>query len=79
MCERDKKLTIFLFFVERYNQTMMDMYNLFLLSVCQVCGSYQCPYCPVFSSSFVGAISVHLILLCTLVPVLVNRRVCVWD
>ncbi|GFY52236.1 CD109 antigen [Trichonephila inaurata madagascariensis] len=36
---------------ERYNETMLDMYNLFVMNICQVCGSYQCPYCPVFSSA----------------------------
>lgn len=30
---------------------MFDVYNLFVLSICHVCGSYQCPYCPVFSWS----------------------------
>ncbi|XP_035228581.1 ovostatin-like [Stegodyphus dumicola] len=36
---------------ERFNETMFDVYNLFVLSICEVCGSYQCPYCPVFSWS----------------------------
>ncbi|KAF8787021.1 CD109 antigen-like [Argiope bruennichi] len=36
---------------ERFNETMFDVYNLFVLSICQVCGSYQCPYCPIFSWS----------------------------
>ncbi|CAL1294220.1 unnamed protein product [Larinioides sclopetarius] len=36
---------------ERYNETILDMYNLFAMNICQVCGSYQCPYCPVFNSS----------------------------
>ncbi|XP_013776899.1 CD109 antigen-like isoform X2 [Limulus polyphemus] len=34
---------------ERYNETMYDVYHLYALDICQVCGSYQCPYCPVFS------------------------------
>ncbi|XP_054709212.1 CD109 antigen-like [Uloborus diversus] len=53
---------------ERYNQTMMDMYSLFVLSVCQVCGSYQCPYCPVFSSSFITcSINIYIVIMCILV------------
>lgn len=42
---------------ERYNETMLDMYSLFVLNVCQVCGSYQCPYCPVFSSAFAPSLN----------------------
>lgn len=57
---------------------MMDMYNLFVLSVCQVCGSYQCPYCPVFSSSLIGAMNMHLIIICSLASVLVSL-VYVWN
>ncbi|XP_035217287.1 CD109 antigen-like isoform X3 [Stegodyphus dumicola] len=48
---------------ERYNETMMDMYSLFVLNICQVCGSYQCPYCPVFSSSFTLCTNTYLLLL----------------
>ncbi|RWS29912.1 CD109 antigen-like protein, partial [Leptotrombidium deliense] len=36
---------------ERYNETIIDSRNLYLLSICHVCGSYQCPYCPIFSSA----------------------------
>ncbi|XP_064466508.1 CD109 antigen-like [Ornithodoros turicata] len=35
---------------ERFNETLFEVYNLFALSICHVCGSYQCPYCPVFSA-----------------------------
>jgi CD109 antigen len=36
---------------ERFNETMFNTQNLYYLSVCHVCGSYQCPYCPIFSGS----------------------------
>ena len=32
------------FFVRTFNAT-----SLYVLSVCEVCGSYQCPYCPFYS------------------------------
>ncbi|XP_042896102.1 CD109 antigen isoform X6 [Parasteatoda tepidariorum] len=51
---------------ERYNETMMDMYNLFVMSVCQVCGSYQCPYCPVFSHSITMQWNIFLTYSCFL-------------
>ena len=34
------------FFVKTFNAT-----SLYILSICEVCGSYQCPYCPFYSSS----------------------------
>ncbi|GFR30237.1 CD109 antigen [Trichonephila clavata] len=48
---------------ERYNETMIDMYNLFVMNICQVCGSYQCPYCPVFSSASALYSSLFVLLL----------------
>lgn len=30
---------------------MLNAYNLYALSICHVCGSYQCPYCPNFSGA----------------------------
>jgi len=38
------------FYVKTFNAT-----SLYILSICEVCGSYQCPYCPFYS----GAPSVH--------------------
>jgi len=32
----------------------MQVFNatpLYVLDICEVCGSYQCPYCPYFSSA----------------------------
>ncbi len=34
------------FFVRTFNAT-----SLYILSICEVCGSYQCPYCPFYSSA----------------------------
>nr|XP_045602144.1 CD109 antigen-like [Procambarus clarkii] len=36
---------------ERFNMTLMEVYPLYDLDVCEVCGSYQCPYCPFYSRS----------------------------
>jgi hypothetical protein len=32
------------FYVKTFNAT-----SLYILSICEVCGSYQCPYCPFYS------------------------------
>lgn len=42
--------------IERFNETMLNAYNLYALSICHVCGSYQCPYCPIFSNAHQMAI-----------------------
>ena len=42
----------------------MQMVNstvLHVLNICEVCGSYQCPYCPFYSSA--GPVSVSAVLL----------------
>lgn len=33
------------------NMTLYNTYNLFHLHVCQVCGSFQCPYCPYYNAA----------------------------
>ncbi|KAI0207911.1 Complement C3 [Lamellibrachia satsuma] len=50
-----------------HNTTLYTTYDLFHLHICQVCGSFQCPYCPFYNrgatvSSLLGAILtlVHL-------------------
>ncbi|GFQ90018.1 pregnancy zone protein, partial [Trichonephila clavata] len=34
---------------ERYKEIIYEDFDLYVLSICEVCGSYQCPYCPYFS------------------------------
>ena len=36
---------------ERFQIRTFNSTPLYILSVCEVCGSYQCPYCPFYSSS----------------------------
>ncbi|PRD26756.1 UNVERIFIED_CONTAM: hypothetical protein NCL1_37255 [Trichonephila clavipes] len=52
---------------ERFNETIFEVYSLFVLSICQVCGSYQCPYCPIFSwsSSVVASPVLLAVVICT--------------
>lgn len=42
----------------RFHQVVYTTFQLFYLSVCHVCGSFQCPYCPDCNGS--GAYSPHL-------------------
>ncbi|KAF2360648.1 Alpha-macroglobulin receptor-binding [Trinorchestia longiramus] len=36
---------------ERFNMTLFEVYPLYDLDICEVCGSYQCPYCPFYSDA----------------------------
>lgn len=49
-----------LLFLERFNETMVNAYSLYVLSICHVCGSYQCPYCPIFSSTVISMVNLPL-------------------
>ncbi|XP_054723175.1 CD109 antigen-like [Uloborus diversus] len=63
---------------ERFNETMFDVYNLFVLSICQVCGSYQCPYCPVFSGAPLPSSNLLSILLAAILIFRYHRQTSVW-
>lgn len=39
------------FFLERFNETIFDALPTYLLNICEVCGSSQCPYCPIFNNA----------------------------
>ncbi|XP_063238725.1 CD109 antigen-like [Bacillus rossius redtenbacheri] len=34
---------------ERFNETIYDSLPTYLLNICEVCGSSQCPYCPIYN------------------------------
>jgi len=34
---------------ERFNESIVEFYELYVLDICQVCGSYQCTYCPTYN------------------------------
>ena len=40
------------FFVRTFNAT-----SLYILSICEVCGSYQCPYCPFYSAAYIFGVN----------------------
>jgi len=56
-----------------HNTTMYTTYNLFMLNICYVCGSYQCPYCPYFNVA--TALKATFTLLCLLIGFLVQRYI----
>ncbi|XP_030753448.1 uncharacterized protein LOC115880375 [Sitophilus oryzae] len=36
---------------ERFNETLIDALSSYTLDICQVCGSYQCPYCWIYNAA----------------------------
>ncbi|CAK9297747.1 unnamed protein product [Gordionus sp. m RMFG-2023] len=57
-----------------FNTTMYEAYNLKVLDICHVCGSFQCPYCPNFNSApnnLPGMTNIFL-LLCTMFVFIVH-------
>lgn len=50
---------------ERFEMQIIDSKSLNYLDVCQVCGSYQCPYCPWYSGAISSSISILLLLFAT--------------
>ncbi|XP_008481536.1 uncharacterized protein LOC103518253 [Diaphorina citri] len=35
---------------ENFVQVLVNSTSLYLLNICEVCGSYQCPYCPYYNT-----------------------------
>ncbi|CAA9996892.1 unnamed protein product [Nesidiocoris tenuis] len=36
---------------ERFNETIFDALPTYILNICEVCGSSQCPYCPIYNAA----------------------------
>ncbi|XP_028171811.1 uncharacterized protein LOC114361087 [Ostrinia furnacalis] len=36
---------------ERYNESIFDALPTYLLNICEVCGSSQCPYCAIYNAA----------------------------
>ncbi|XP_022908255.2 CD109 antigen [Onthophagus taurus] len=47
---------------ERFNETIFDASSTYQLTICQVCGSSQCPYCHIYNVAFTTPIPFVLIL-----------------
>ncbi|XP_055682834.1 CD109 antigen [Lutzomyia longipalpis] len=47
---------------ERFNETLFDALPTYLLNICEVCGSSQCPYCAIYNAAIKAPIPFFLIL-----------------
>ena len=59
---------------ERFNETIFDSLNTYLLNICEVCGSSQCPYCPIYNLASVLPVPVTVILITCFIMVLRHFR-----
>lgn len=52
---------------------MVNAFSLYVLSVCHVCGSYQCPYCPIFSGGSSITLSAAVSILVIMLKLILSR------
>ncbi|XP_011495673.1 PREDICTED: CD109 antigen [Ceratosolen solmsi marchali] len=61
---------------ERFNETMFDSLPTYILNICEVCGSSQCPYCPIYNAArFLASPGYFIVTLLVLVSVIRNFRI----
>ncbi|XP_076278981.1 macroglobulin complement-related [Lasioglossum baleicum] len=57
---------------ERFNETIFDALPTYTLNICEVCGSSQCPYCPIFNTAALLATPTGFVLVISFVVVLMR-------
>ncbi|CAG9805498.1 unnamed protein product [Chironomus riparius] len=60
---------------ERFNETIFDSLPTYLLNICEVCGSSQCPYCSIYNTAIRSPISFVLILTSALAVIFRHYRI----
>lgn len=53
---------LLLSFTERFNETIFDYIPTYLLNICEVCGSSQCPYCSIYNAAVKSPVPLILII-----------------
>jgi len=46
---------------ERFNESIFDALPTYLLNICEVCGSSQCPYCSIYNMGWRASMSMSLL------------------
>ncbi|EFN73645.1 CD109 antigen [Camponotus floridanus] len=52
---------------ERFNESIFDALPTYTLNICEVCGSSQCPYCPIYNAATLLATPAGFLLIASLV------------
>ncbi|XP_030384832.1 CD109 antigen [Scaptodrosophila lebanonensis] len=58
---------------ERFNESIFDALPTYLLNICEVCGSSQCPYCSIYNMGWRTSMSVSLLFFSVFVYLLRSR------
>lgn len=66
---RKNELKLLLLSTERFNESIFDALPTYLLNICEVCGSSQCPYCAIYNGA---ARLTALLLVPTLLAIVYN-------
>lgn len=54
---------------ERFNESIFDALPTYLLNICEVCGSSQCPYCAIYNDASISTLASPLLLLASVVTI----------
>uniref|UniRef100_A0A1S4K8U9 Alpha-macroglobulin receptor-binding domain-containing protein n=2 Tax=Culex pipiens complex TaxID=518105 RepID=A0A1S4K8U9_CULQU len=60
---------------ERFNETLFDSLQTYLLNICEVCGSSQCPYCSIYNAAIRNPVSVVLLVAASVLIVARHYRI----
>lgn len=63
-----------IFVAERFNETIFDSLPTYLLNICEVCGSSQCPYCAIYNLATTIPVPVLTLLICTVFVIVRQLR-----
>uniref|UniRef100_A0A1A9WXK7 Thioester-containing protein 6 n=1 Tax=Glossina brevipalpis TaxID=37001 RepID=A0A1A9WXK7_9MUSC len=59
---------------ERFNETIFDALPTYLLNICEVCGSSQCPYCSIYNVGWRASMSLFLLFFSAFVYLMRNHN-----
>ncbi|XP_067001675.2 CD109 antigen [Anabrus simplex] len=59
---------------ERFNETIFDAFPTYLLNICEVCGSSQCPYCPIYNLATALPVPVTVLMVTCLILLVRHAR-----
>ncbi|XP_018320205.1 CD109 antigen [Agrilus planipennis] len=59
---------------ERYNESIFDALTTYLLNICEVCGSSQCPYCYIYNKATVLSVPIFTIFFTSFVLLVQHLR-----
>ncbi|XP_020798964.1 CD109 antigen [Drosophila serrata] len=58
---------------ERFNESIFDALPTYLLNICEVCGSSQCPYCSIYNMGWRASMSMSLLFFSVFIYLLRSR------